>query len=123
MAAVDSRSTRSLDCTASTVTKTCPKCAGEMRYLPPPKVSGFLAYFGSDVVFWVVVVLGGGAASCAVDGKFALASVLGGVAMFFSFILIYRAGENVKLGEGVHYCAKCQYYLKPEHAKGGTGAI
>src|SRR5215210_8732023 len=95
----------------------CPKCAGEMRHLPPMKHTGFLAYFGGEITFWIVAGSVGGAISCAVDEKYALSYLFGGIAALFAFILLYRAGERSKGGPGIFYCEKCQYYRSPEQAQ------
>ena len=94
-----------------------------MRHLPPIKHTGFLAYFGSEVTFWIVAASVGGAISCVVDEKYALSYIFGGIAAFFAFILLYRAGERLKSGPGIFYCEKCQYYRSPKQGQGGTGAI
>jgi hypothetical protein len=102
---------------------TCPRCAAEMRYLPPMKHTGFLAYVGSEVVFWIVAALIAGAISCGVDERYSLSLTFAGVASFVVFILLYRAGERSKRGPGINYCKACQYYRSPTSAKEGPGAI
>jgi cytochrome c biogenesis protein CcdA len=87
------------------------------------KHTGFLAYFGSEIVFWIVVASVGGAISCAVDQQYALSYIFGGVAAFFAFILLYRAGERSRRGPGLFYCERCQLYYSPERAEGEKGAI
>lgn len=103
--------------------KTCPKCASELRYLPPSKHTGLLAYFGSEITFWIVAATVGGAISCAINEKYALSYIFGGVAAFFVFILLYRAGEKSKRGPGLYYCEVCQYYYGPERIAGEKNAI
>ena len=87
------------------------------------KHTGFLACIGSEITFWIVAASVGGAISCAVDESYALSYILGGIAAFFTFILLYRAGERSKSGPGILYCEKCQYYRSPEQVQGGAGAI
>jgi hypothetical protein len=91
--------------------------------LPPIKHRGLLAYFGGEITFWIVAASVGGAISCAVDQKYALSYIFGGVAAFFVFILLYRAGERSKREPGLFYCERCQYYRSAERAEGEKGAI
>ena len=73
--------------------------------------------------FWIVAASVGGAISCAVNEKYGLSYIFGGVAAFFVFILLYRAGERSKLEPGLLYCERCRYYYSPERLEGEKGAI
>ena len=103
--------------------KTCPKCNGQLKYLPPIGHTGFLAYFGGEFTFWIVAALVAGTISGFASENFALAYILGGVAAFCVFILIYRAGVKSSRGSGLFYCEKCQYYHHPERIVGEKSAI
>jgi hypothetical protein len=94
-----------------------------MQYLPPLEHTGFLAYVGSEITFWIVAASVGGAISCAVDQRYGLSTIFGGIAAFFVFILLYRAGERAKGGPGLFYCERCQYYHRSERVEGETDAI
>jgi hypothetical protein len=87
------------------------------------KHTGFVAYVGSEVTFWIVAALIAGAISCTVDDEYSLAIIFGGVASFVVFVLLYRAGERSKGGPGIYYCEGCQYYRSPSRAQEGPGAI
>jgi hypothetical protein len=91
--------------------------------LPPLKHTGLLAYFGSEITFWIVAAAVGGAISCAVEQKYALSYIFGGVAAFFVFVLLYRAGEKSRRGPGLFYCEGCQYYYDRERIEGEKDAI
>lgn len=78
---------------------------------------------GSEVTFWIVAAAVGGAISCAVNEKYALSSIFGGVAAFFVFILLYRAGKASKDGHGLFYCKRCQYYYGTAPITGEQDAI
>jgi hypothetical protein len=89
--------------------------------LPPPKHRGFLAYVGSEVTFWIVAALVGGAVSSAANSRYDLSYVFGGIAALFVFIWLFRAGERAKRGPGLLYCAKCKYYCSPERIESESG--
>jgi hypothetical protein len=96
----------------------CPKCSGEMEYLPPLKHTGFLAYLGSEITFWIVAAFVGGAISCALDQKYGLSYLFGGIAALFVFIVLYRAGARARRGPGLLYCERCGYYRSPGPIEG-----
>ena len=94
-----------------------------MERLPPGKQTGFLAYVGAEVTFWIVAASTGAAISFAVGQSYGLSYIFGGIAACFAFIWIYRAGEKAKRGPGLFYCQKCRYYRRPERIEGEQGAI
>ena len=94
-----------------------------MRYLPPIKHRGILAYLGSEITFWIVAAVTAGAISCAINEKYSLSIILAGVASFCVFLLVYRAGERAERGAGIYYCEGCQYYRSPGRKQEEPGAI
>jgi hypothetical protein len=114
------------------MSKTCPKCNGVLNFEPgllpisPGFGRGVLAWIGSEVTFWIVLILVGGAAACFGSDQHLFAAVLGAVAGAIVFVKVL--GMRFEQGttsepEPLFYCRRCQRYFKPASLEGGASAI
>ena len=101
----------------------CPKCSGELRFVPPERSSEAISWIGGELAGWIVFALTVGAVGCALTDRHAIAVVLGVTAAIGVFLLLERLREEPGKGRGLFVCANCRHYFKPERLEGNTGAI
>jgi hypothetical protein len=101
----------------------CPKCSGELRFMPPERPPEVVSWIGGELAGWVVFAATAGAIGCVLTDRHAIAAGLGVVAAIGVFLLLERLREEPAKGPGLFHCPNCQYYFKPERLNGGTSAI
>src|SRR5262245_56439347 len=83
--------TEALDCTPTTVAETkCPKCSGELRFMPPERAPEAVSWIGGELAGWVVFASTAGAVGCVLTDRHAIAAVLSTVAAIGVFLLFER---------------------------------
>ena len=82
--------------------------------MAPEKQPQAVSWIGGEAAGWIVFGLAMGALGCFLADRQAIAAALGVCAAIAVFVLLESHRARPPAGAGLFYCAKCQYYFKPE---------